>query len=145
MSYYDLDSILTDAQKLPCTFTLTIPHLGYLASTDNANTPLKSGTTVDLSLWLGVMLAVSNSNDATQDPMVTLDFPKSLEARVVNALKADARSVDLRGLSMHFYGGAGRVMELFEDEGVVDVLIDVSFSFILPFPTFLLRLGVDTD
>jgi GINS complex subunit 3 len=125
MSYYDLDSILTDAQKLPCTFTLTIPHLGYLSSPDNANTPLKSGTSVDLPLWLGVMLAVSNSNDSTQNPMVTLDFPKSLETRVINALKADARTVDLRGQSMHFYGGAGRVMELFEDEGVVDVLIDV--------------------
>ena len=30
MSYYDIDAILTDAQKLPCTFELEIPGLGYL-------------------------------------------------------------------------------------------------------------------
>lgn len=30
MSYYDVDAILTDAQKLPCTFELDVPGLGYL-------------------------------------------------------------------------------------------------------------------
>lgn len=30
MSYYDIDAILTDAQKLPCTFELEILGLGYL-------------------------------------------------------------------------------------------------------------------
>jgi hypothetical protein len=30
MSYYDIDAILTDAQKLPCTFELDVPGLGYL-------------------------------------------------------------------------------------------------------------------
>lgn len=34
MSYYDIDAILTDAQKVPCTFELEIPGLGYLD--DNA-------------------------------------------------------------------------------------------------------------
>jgi hypothetical protein len=29
-SYYDVDAILTDAQKVPCTFELTVPGLGYL-------------------------------------------------------------------------------------------------------------------
>lgn len=29
-SYYDVDAILTDAQKVPCTFELDIPGLGYL-------------------------------------------------------------------------------------------------------------------
>ena len=30
MSYYDVDAILTDAQKLPCTFEIDVPGLGYL-------------------------------------------------------------------------------------------------------------------
>lgn len=30
MSYYDIDAILTDSQKLPCTFQLDVPGLGYL-------------------------------------------------------------------------------------------------------------------
>ena len=29
-SYYDIDAILTDAHKLPCTFEIDIPGLGYL-------------------------------------------------------------------------------------------------------------------
>ena len=30
MSYYDIDAILTDAQKVPCTFELDVPGLGFL-------------------------------------------------------------------------------------------------------------------
>ena len=29
-SYYDIDAILTDAQKLPCTFQLDVPGLGFI-------------------------------------------------------------------------------------------------------------------
>ena len=30
MSYYDIDAILTDAQKVPCTFDIDVPGLGIL-------------------------------------------------------------------------------------------------------------------
>ena len=29
-SYYNIDAILTDAQKLPCTFELDVPGLGFV-------------------------------------------------------------------------------------------------------------------
>lgn len=29
-SYYDVDAILTDAHKLPCSFEIDVPGLGYL-------------------------------------------------------------------------------------------------------------------
>lgn len=29
-SYYDIDAILTDGDKVPCAFELDIPGLGYL-------------------------------------------------------------------------------------------------------------------
>ena len=29
-SYYDVDAILTDAEKVPCTFNLDLPGLGFL-------------------------------------------------------------------------------------------------------------------
>ncbi len=122
MSYYELDSILTDAQKLSCTFDLTVPGLGYL---DNSpGQPLKQNSKIDLPLWLGVMLAVSNANNPAANAMVTLDFPACLQTRVVNALKADAKSVDLRGQSAWFYGVGAKVLDLFEDEALVDVLIE---------------------
>lgn len=36
-SYYDIDTILTDAQKVPCTFELTVPGLGYLDNNSGAD------------------------------------------------------------------------------------------------------------
>ena len=76
MSYYDVDEILTDAQKLPCTFEIDVPGLGYLDGNPGGTVSkisnavdeqilrccvqIKAGTKLDLPLWLGVMLAVSS-------------------------------------------------------------------------------------
>lgn len=56
---------------------------------------------------------------------MNLDLPTSIAPRVLNALKADARTVDLRALAAHFYELAARVLDLFEEEEVVDVLSEV--------------------
>lgn len=55
-SYYDVDAILTDAQKVPCTFELTVPGLGFLEG--NMSGDMKQGSKVELPLWLGEMLAL---------------------------------------------------------------------------------------
>jgi hypothetical protein len=55
-SYYDVDAILTDAQKVPCTFELTVPGLGFLEG--NMSGEMKQGSKVELPLWLGEMLAL---------------------------------------------------------------------------------------
>jgi GINS complex subunit 3 len=137
MSYYDIDAILTDAQaslpsrihtpphsntlqKVPCTFELNVPALGYLDN--NAGHTLKSGTRVDLPLWLSEMLAVSSPSSTKS--LVTLDLPPSLSPRVMNALKADPKSVDLRAQAQHFYTLGMRLLELFEEEEVCDVLME---------------------
>lgn len=59
------------------------------------------------------------------DPLITLDFPPALQQRVTNALKADARSVDLRAQAPHFYALGALVLELFEDDDLVNVLVEV--------------------
>ncbi|MCJ1265281.1 DNA replication protein [Lobaria immixta] len=123
MSYYDVDAILTDAQKVPCTFELEIPGLGYID--DSAGGDIKKGTRVLLPLWLGELLAVQRLGTST---VVNLDLPASIAPRVLNALKADARTVDLRALAAHFYGLAARVLDLFEEEELVDVLSEVRGS-----------------
>jgi GINS complex subunit 3 len=136
MSYYDIDAILTDAQvhsllpnhactitnlhqKVPCTFELDIPGLGYL---DNAGHTLKAGTRVELPLWLAEMLAVSSPS--TTKPLVTLDLPACLSPRVMNALKADPKSVDLRAQAQHFYALGARILDLFEEDEILDVLTE---------------------
>lgn len=42
----------------------------------------------------------------------------------MNALKADPKSVDLRALAQNFYGLGARILELFEEEEVCDVLME---------------------
>ncbi|KAF4215700.1 hypothetical protein CNMCM8980_008313 [Aspergillus fumigatiaffinis] len=108
MSYYDVDSILTDAQKLPCTFELEVPGLGILEGNPGENTPANSAERARLGT----------------SRLVTLDLPSALSDRVVNALKADPRTVDLRSLAPHFYSLSERVLDLFEEEEMVDVLIN---------------------
>lgn len=57
--------------------------------------------------------------------LVTLDMPEALSERVMNALKADPHTVDLRALAPNFYSLSERILELFEEEDMVDVLSDV--------------------
>ncbi|KAK3210165.1 hypothetical protein GRF29_44g1852734 [Pseudopithomyces chartarum] len=120
-SYYDVDAILTDAQKVPCTFELTVPGLGFLEG--NMSGDMKQGSKVELPLWLGEMLALSQ-NMGTNTSLVSLDHPSALSPRVLNALKADARTVDLRSLAPHFYNLGARILELFEEEEMIEILND---------------------
>ncbi|KAH9862501.1 DNA replication protein [Plenodomus lingam] len=117
-SYYDVDAILTDAQKVPCTFELTVPGLGYLEG--NMTGDIKQGSKLELPLWLGEMLALSHTLNTSA--FLTLDPPAALAPRVMNALKADPRTVDLRALAPHFYNLGARILELFEDEEMMEVL-----------------------
>jgi GINS complex subunit 3 len=137
-SYYDVDAILTDAQKVPCTFELTVPSLGFLEG--NMGGDMKQGSKVELPLWLGEMLALryklletlpkstdNNSQSLNTSSLVTLDPPAALSPRVLNALKADPKTVDLRALAPHFYNLGARILELFEEEEMIEVLSEVCY------------------
>ena len=75
---------------------------------------------MELPLWLGEMLAVSHPNQGSA--LATLDLPIALSERVLNALKADPRTVDLRAQAQRFYSIGARMLELFEEEEMVEVL-----------------------
>jgi GINS complex subunit 3 len=70
------------------------------------------------------MLAVSQTQASSTT--LTLDLPHCLSPRVLNALKADPRTLDLRALAPHFYALGARMLELFEEDEVGEVLTDVS-------------------
>ncbi|KAL0634280.1 DNA replication protein [Maublancomyces gigas] len=125
MSYYDIDAILTDAQKVPCIFEITIPGLGYLEG--NSNTDIKQGTRVELPLWLGEMLGVSQRL-GTMTNVVSLDLPTALAPRIQNALKADPRTVDLRALASHYYSLGERILGLLEEDELVDILTEALWN-----------------
>ena len=65
------------------------------------------------------------SQPASTGALVTLDLPAALSQRVMNALKADPRTVDLRAQAPNFYALAARMLELFEEEEMVDILTEV--------------------
>ena len=83
------------------------------------------------------MLAVSSGTQLGGQPLVTLDFPAPLQQRVVNALKADAKTVDLRAQAAQFYSLGVKVLDLFEDEDLADVLIEVKSADLYPFPMLI--------
>jgi len=135
MSYYDIDSILTEAevihpksthiavqkltipQKVPCQFEIDVPYLGHL---DNSPHGLKANTPLTLPLWLAEMLALAST--PTSSAPLTLNLPPCLSTAVLSALKADPRAVPLRDQSPHFYGVGVRMLDLFDEKDVAEVL-----------------------
>lgn len=121
MTYYNPSAILTDAQKAPLTFELAVPQLSAL----NNGSAVENGTKLDLPLWMAEMLAVSKPAGPQSSSLGSLDLPSALGQRVMNALRADPNSVDLRAQAQWFYGLGERMLELFEEEETVEVLTDV--------------------
>lgn len=70
------------------------------------------------------MLAISQSQSGAST--LTLDMPTALSVRVINALKADPKTLDLRAQAPHFYALGARMLELFEEDELGEVLNDVS-------------------
>ncbi|OIW25620.1 GINS complex, Psf3 component [Coniochaeta ligniaria NRRL 30616] len=120
MSYYDIDEILTEAEKIPCTFQLDVPDLGYLDN--NPSAPLKAGTDVSLPLWLAELLALPAQGTDDGRAFATIELPSPLSQEVFQALKADPRAVPLRDQSAHFYSLATRMLDLFDEKELTAVL-----------------------
>lgn len=120
-NYYSPDAILTESQKAPCTFELTVPQLAPL----NNGSVVDSGTKLELPLWLAEMLAVSKPAGPSSGSLATLDMPATLGPRVMNALRADPKSVDVRAQAQRFYGLGERMLDLFEDEELGEVINEV--------------------
>lgn len=120
MAYYDPDTILTDAQRVPLTFELDVPQLAPL----NNGSAVEHGTKLDFPLWLAEG-CVLHRPSPSQPPFGTIDTPSVLSERVLNALRADPKSVDIRAQAQWYYELGERMLELFEDEEMVEVLTDV--------------------
>lgn len=142
-------------QKVPGTFDLDIPGLGFLDNNAGSDVCLSTPLTLtshdvlaDQSwyqhlapsvagrdacclvslVYSGTPLKRVNSCIRTHhqaNPLLTLDLPPSLSSRVLNALKADPVSVDLRNLTPHFYRLAERCLQLYYEEEIVEILLDV--------------------
>lgn len=124
MSYYDIDDILTDAEKLPCQFNHTIPGLGYLEG--NPGKPIQKGTKLELPFWLAQILAVldvHSSSDSTS--FISLIDPDFINDKVLNAIKTDAKSLDLHKLSSQYYSMIIKWGKLFYEPKLIEQAMEM--------------------
>ncbi|KAK0534476.1 DNA replication protein [Tilletia horrida] len=121
MAYWDPAEILTDGQKLQCTFRMDVPGLGYLQSDEQKN--IKANSRVDLPFWMAEFLALHGK--------LILHVPKPYAVRVRSALDANPRSVNLRNLHPSWYAFASRMGPLMDDSELVDA-ISKTYSARLP-------------
>ncbi|KAI5970733.1 PSF3 [Candida margitis] len=122
MSYYDIDDILADAEKLPCQFNHTIPGLGYLEG--NPGKPIQSGTKLELPFWLAEILAVLEVTNSDSS-FISLIDPDFINDKVLNAIKSDAKSLDLHKLSSQYYKMIEKWGKLFYEPKLVDQIMEM--------------------
>ncbi|OWB59649.1 hypothetical protein B5S29_g510 [[Candida] boidinii] len=140
MSYYDLDDILADSQKLPCKFSITVPGLGYLQGQPGKR--IKKDSILELPIWLAEILAVcavnsneneneneeedddqdNTNNNNSQNTFLQLIQPDYFSPKIINAIKADSLSLDLHSLLSNYYKIVIKWGWMFNDEELINVI-----------------------
>ncbi|KAH9062208.1 GINS complex, Psf3 component [Lactarius vividus] len=106
--YYSIDSILSENQKIQCTFKVDIPDMGHLDGGHERD--IKAQSKIQLPLWLAFILIYSD--------YVDFAIPTPFSSRVRNALNAEAKSVRLSalvGAGGHWYGFGKIISRLLDD------------------------------
>ena len=94
MRELDIDTMLSEEERLPCTFLCDARNLGHLDNT-GVDKDLPAETRVDIPLWLSRTLASKN--------MVTIEFPKHYGIKMREEIRAGAEAIDLRAFSQYFF------------------------------------------
>lgn len=121
MSYYDLDDVLTDGEKIPCRFNMTVPGLGYLEG--NPGKAIEKNTKIELPLWLAEVLAICELSEESQSTFIDLSQPDFLNAKVINAIKANPLSIDLHSILTNYYRLSEKWAAMFSDEELIEVVL----------------------
>ncbi|RKP08192.1 DNA replication complex GINS protein psf3 [Thamnocephalis sphaerospora] len=103
--YYDIDSILADQQRIPCTMNIEGTALGYLDN--NPGEDLPYGSHLELPLWLAQALARSQQ--------VAIDMPKAYGESMRNSMKASTGNIDLQQLGPYYYLFGTKLLALVDD------------------------------
>ncbi|PWN95344.1 hypothetical protein FA09DRAFT_301805 [Tilletiopsis washingtonensis] len=124
-SYWDLSSIVCESFKLPCHFKIDAPGLGHLAGQGEDDPSLiRLGTRLELPFWMAEYLTLHD--------FIDISFPRPYAARVRNALAADARSVQLRGLGAWWYAVGARLGGLSAESSELKELLSKTYTLRLP-------------
>eukprot|EP01095_Lingulamoeba_sp_RSL-Kostka_P009431 TRINITY_DN3267_c0_g1_i2.p1 TRINITY_DN3267_c0_g1~~TRINITY_DN3267_c0_g1_i2.p1 ORF type:complete len:152 (-),score=35.43 TRINITY_DN3267_c0_g1_i2:286-741(-) len=116
MSYYDIDSILAEEEKLPIQFIVEAKYLGQFSpnSTDDS-LHLKEGTKVDCQYWLASQLWIHSYCEL----LIPLQYSQQFQQK----LKAGPNEIPLN--SFPFYYDIGLyISNLSEDERLNNILLE---------------------
>lgn len=94
MRELDIDVMLSQEERLPCTFKSDGTNMGHLDNTI-MDKDLPENTRVDLPLWL--------CDGFTKKGMVEMEFPKYYGTKMREELHAGAEAVDLRSFTQYFF------------------------------------------
>ncbi|CDO57215.1 similar to Saccharomyces cerevisiae YOL146W PSF3 Subunit of the GINS complex [Geotrichum candidum] len=121
-NYYDIDDIVTDGQKIPSTFQLSVPNLGYLQG--NIGQEVRANSKADLPLWLASSLATQDIPGLPDTAFIEISSPPEFSPKVLNALKTDPINVDVRLLSSVYFKLAERWLSLLDDPELLKILVE---------------------
>lgn len=54
--YWDPEDVLAETQRVPCTFNVDLPGMGFLEGTDEAD--VRKNARAELPYWMAALLAV---------------------------------------------------------------------------------------
>ncbi|KAH0955871.1 hypothetical protein HN011_006391 [Eciton burchellii] len=116
--YFSLTDILCTEERMSCKVEVTLPRLGFLDPSSESE-DLKSGTKVELPLWLAQPLNVA------KESIVSVDIPKTYKEGYREILLADARTVVLNKWNPYYYE-VGMYLKKFNNrdcEMIIDSLL----------------------
>ncbi|TIA90020.1 hypothetical protein E3P99_01757 [Wallemia hederae] len=119
-SFYSIDSILADNQKVPSEFLTDVPGQGWLQG--GLDKDIKEGAKVDLPYWMSSTLALSEYD------FLNLSIPAAFSTRVSNALIASPTFVKLANLNHFWYSFGLRISDLLEDNLKLQQSLRLAFS-----------------
>lgn len=111
--YLDIDTLLSEEERIPCVFRLEVPGLGFL-DPSNDETYLPAGARVELPLWMAQTLH--------KKKMVTMELPKHFDKKMRDNIAAGALNLNLREYSNYFFEVGMAIANTLQDEDLRDTL-----------------------
>ncbi|KAI8832970.1 hypothetical protein BJ741DRAFT_613353 [Chytriomyces cf. hyalinus JEL632] len=113
-SFWDIDHVLAEQQKIPCFVALDVPGYGFLDGNSSEN--LCKNTRIELPFWMVTPLIAAEQ--------VELEYPHCFARRALDDVATSAVSVNLNGLSPFFFLFGVKFVNLIEDANLGNVLAD---------------------
>ncbi|CAN0202822.1 unnamed protein product [Discosporangium mesarthrocarpum] len=115
-TYFDLDNILSEEERIPCVFNLDAVGMGMLDPT-SVDEDITQGTKVEFPMWMARYLHLK--------AMVDIELPKHYADKARDQLDAGAGAVNLRNKSPFYYEVGGVLARLCNDKPLQDKLLSV--------------------